>query len=56
MTSMSDKIMKRVSAYGSGGWVCTPKDFLDLRRRVAVGQALSRLAEAGQLRRVGLSL
>lgn len=32
--------------------MCTPKDFLDLGTREAVDQALSRLARAGQLRRV----
>ena len=48
--------MKRVSAHGRGRWVCTPKDFLDLGSREAVDQALSRLAKAGQLRRVGHGL
>ena len=31
--------MKRVSAHASGRWVCTPKDFLDLGSREAVGPA-----------------
>ena len=48
--------MKRVSAYGRGRWVCTPKDFLDLGSREAVDQALSRLVKACQLRRVGHGL
>ncbi len=52
---MTDKIMKRVSAHAKG-WVCTPKDFLDLGSREAVDQALSRLVKAGQLRRVGRGL
>ena len=56
MTRMADRIMKRVSAYGRGRWVCTPKDFLDLGSREAVDQALSRLVKAGQLRRVGHGL
>ena len=56
MTRMADKIMERVSAHGSGKWVCTPKDFLDLGSREAVDQALSRLVKAGQLRRVGHGL
>ena len=56
MTPMADKIMKRVSAHGSGSWVCTPKDFLDLGSREAVDQALSRLVKAGELRRVGHGL
>ena len=56
MTSMADRIMKRVSARGRGRWVCTPKDFLDLGSRQAVDQALSRLVKAGQLRRAGRGL
>ena len=56
MTGISDKIMQRVSVHDSGGWVCTPKDFLDLGSREAVDQALSRLAKAGRLRRVGHGL
>ena len=53
MISLGDRIMKRVSAYGRGQWVCTPRDFLDLGGRGAVDQALSRLVKAGRLRRVG---
>lgn len=56
MTRMADKIMQRVSAHGSGKWVCTPRDFLDLGSREAVDQALYRLVKAGQLRRVGHGL
>ena len=56
MTGIADKIMQRVSVHNSGGWVCTPKDFLDLGSREAVDQALSRLAKAGRLRRVGHGL
>ena len=56
MTTMADKIMKRVSAHDRGSWVCTPKDFLDLGSREAVDQALSRLVKVGQLRRVGHGL
>ena len=56
MTAMAGKIMKRVSAHGRGKWACTPKDFLDLGSREAVDQALSRLAKAGKLRRVGHGL
>lgn len=48
--------MQRVSVHDSGRWVCTPKDFLDLGSRDAVDQALSRLAKAGRLRRVGHGL
>ena len=56
MTGIADKIMQRVSVHDSGRWVCTPKDFLDLGSREAVDQALSRLAKAGRLRRVGHGL
>ena len=56
MTGMADKIMKKVSAYASGRWVCSPKDFLDLGSREAVDQALSRLVKADQLRRIGHGL
>ena len=56
MTTIADKIMKRVRARGRGKWVCTPRDFLDIGSRAAVDQALSRLAKAGELRRVGRGL
>ena len=52
MSHIAQKIMERVSAHGRGRWVCTPKDFVDLGTREAIDQALSRLAKAGQLRRV----
>lgn len=56
MTGIANKIMRRVRAKGRGKWVCTAKDFLDLGNRAAVGQALSRLAKNGDLRRVGHGL
>ena len=56
MSFMADKIMKRMSEYASGRWVCTPRDFLDIGSREAVDQALSRLVKAGRLRRVGRGL
>ena len=56
MTSLSDRIMKRVSTHRRGEWVCTPRDFLDLGSREGVDKALSRLVKAGQLRRVGHGL
>ena len=56
MESMADRIVARVSAHGSGKWVCTPKDFLDLGSREAVDQALFRLVKAGRLRRIGHGL
>ena len=40
MTRIADKIMKMVSTYGRGKWVCTPKDFLDFGSRAAIDQAL----------------
>ncbi len=56
INSTADKIMKRVSGYGKGKWVCTPKDFLDLGSREAIDQALSRLVKVGRLRRLGHGL
>ena len=56
MNSMTNKIMRRVSAYPSGKWVCTPKDFLDLGSREAIDQALSRLAKTDQLRHISHGL
>ena len=56
MTTIADKIMKRIRAKGRGKWVCTVRDFLELGGRAAVDQALSRLAKAGNLRRVGRGL
>jgi hypothetical protein len=56
MTSLADKIMKRVRGHGRSKWVCTPKDFLDLGSRAAVDQALSRLFKNGVLRRISRGL
>ena len=56
MTSLTDRIMKRVSAHKRGQWVCAPRDFLDLGNREGIDKALSRLVKAGQLRRVGHGL
>ena len=56
MTSLSDKILRRLRAKGKGKWVCTPTDFLDLGGRAAIDQALSRLTKGGVLRRVGTGL
>ena len=56
MSSMADKIMKRISGNASDRWVCTPRDFLDIGSREAIDQALSRLVKAGRLRRVGRGL
>ncbi len=53
--SVPDRIMKRVRASGRGS-VFTPSDFLDMAVRGAVDQALSRLAKAGDLRRLARGL
>jgi len=52
---MTDRIMKRVRAKGRG-WVFTPRHFVDFGARGAVDMALSRLAKAGNIRRVGRGL
>ena len=56
MASVEKRILRRVAAHGKGRWVCTPKDFLDLGSRAAVDTALSRLVQAGKLRRVDRGL
>ena len=55
MSGIADRIMKKVSE-NKAGWVCTPKDFVDMGSRAAVDQALSRLVKSGRLRRVGRGL
>lgn len=52
-TAMASKIIRRMKRHGRGTWVATPKDFVDLGSRVAVDQALSRLVNLGQIRRIG---
>lgn len=52
---MADRIMKRVRAKGRG-WVFTPRHFVDFGTRGAIDMALSRLANAGHIRRVGRGL
>lgn len=52
---MTDRIMKRVRAKGRG-WVFTPRHFVDYGTRGAVDMALSRLAKACDIRRVGRGL
>ena len=47
--------MRRARAGGRGG-VFTPHDFLDMAARAAVDQALSRLVQKGQLRRLARGL
>ena len=55
MSAVADKIMKRVRAKGRG-WVFTPKHFVDFGTRGSVDMALSRLAQAGAIRRIGRGL
>lgn len=55
MSAVGDKIMKRVRAKGRG-WVFTPKHFIDFGTRGSVDMALSRLAQGGDIRRIGRGL
>lgn len=55
MSAVAERIMKRVRAKGRG-WVFTPKHFIDFGTRGSVDMALSRLAQASQIRRVGRGL
>lgn len=55
MSAVADKIMKRVRAKGRG-WVFTPRHFIDFGTRGSVDMALSRLAQAGEIRRIGRGL
>src|SRR3546814_17607813 len=52
MSAVADRIMKRVRGKGCG-WVFTPKQFVDFGTRGSVDMALSRLAHAGDIRRIG---
>jgi len=54
-TSIQDTIVDRLRRQGRGK-VCTPKDFLDVGSRDAVDQALSRLARAKTVQRLGRGL
>lgn len=54
-SSIAGRIRARF-AEAAPGQVLTPRDFLDLGSRAAVDQALSRLCQDGQLRRVGRGL
>jgi RNA-binding protein YhbY len=53
--SIQDKIVDRLRRQGRGK-VFTPKDFLDIGSREAVDQALSRLARAETVQRLGRGL
>lgn len=55
MPAAADRIIKRVRGKGRG-WVFTPKDFLDLGTRASIDMALTRLVQAGHIRRIGRGL
>ncbi|WP_312136348.1 DUF6088 family protein [Brevundimonas sp.] len=55
MSSLADKIQKRVRAKGRGS-VFVPADFLDLGSRANVDQTLSRLVDRNQLRKLARGL
>ena len=55
MSAVADRIMKRVRGKGRG-WVFTPRDFIDFGTRGSVDMALSRLVQAGDIRRIGRGL
>src|SRR3546814_5510259 len=51
MSAVADRIMKRVRGKGRG-WVFTPKGFIDFGTRGSIDITLSRLANAGDIRRL----
>lgn len=51
MNAVAQTITRRIRAKGRG-WVFTPKDFLDIGKRAAVDQTLSRLVRKGTIRRL----
>ncbi len=51
MAKTTDRVWNRIKRRGRG-WVFVPKDFLDLGSRGAVDQTLTRLVEAGRIRRL----
>ena len=55
MLAVQDQILDRIRSAGRGS-VFTSKDFLDLGSRDAIDQALSRLARAGEIQRLGRGL
>ena len=55
MSAVADKIINRVRGKGRG-WAFTPKDFLDLGTRGSVDMSLTRLVQAGHIRRIGRGL
>jgi len=55
MSGVADRIIRRVRGKGRG-CAFTPKDFLDLGTRASVDMALTRLVQAGHIRRIGRGL
>jgi len=55
MLAVQDQILDRIRRTGRGK-VFTSKDFLDLGSRDAIDKALSRLAKAGEIQRLGRGL
>jgi len=53
--SLDSRVFRRIRR-GAGGALFSPRDFLDLGGRAAVDKALSRLAQAGSIRRIGRGL
>lgn len=54
--SIANRIVGQIQAYRPRGWVCTPRDFLDIGDLAAIGKALSRLVAEERIRRVGRGL
>jgi len=55
MQSIQDKILSRIYGH-KGGWVFSPRNFLDLGSRQSVGVALQRLVHDRTIRRVARGL
>lgn len=55
MQSIHNNVLKRIYAKGRG-WVFTPVDFSDLGNRNTIKQVLTRLTNAGQIRRLARGL
>ncbi|SEH12975.1 hypothetical protein SAMN05428974_0616 [Sphingopyxis sp. YR583] len=55
MAAIADRIMRRVRGKGRG-WAFTPKNFIDMGSRASIDMALSRLVQAGDIRRIGRGL
>lgn len=55
MSSVTDRILKRARGKGRG-WVFTPRHFVDFGTRASIDMALSRLAKAGDIRRISRGL